>query len=547
MDCGACLGCGLGFNAPLQTNNDQPIAWQSGKPNPLPMFKNPYEFYTPLILPGPYLPVGLIAPYNVEDDLLYNPLSDVDLVDKLIAFVLHECIHETLLLGIIPTTLRLAAANFYTELAIALSRRFDSKLWDTLNHLNYAIAVIHNATAAMHEAAAIVENQITTPFNNPYIQALSAESYKNYAKEENYGSDFILYYQTFHSLITLLKEQFAPTSLQNNTIIALADYIISSAIDLQDLANDILKLPSPIADTSLRKYIGDMGIPYLQGGKLRTLKNCPTFQVGFGGFTVYGTGRRLERTMETILRAKFKRKRKMPEHSIDQLLYIAELVPELKLWLQSMDARHWLKRRILNAISDCQVYLEQYDVPLPLTEVWQSPLSAFISIKTGFDGKTLWTMSVGNQPEGFIARATKIPHEYWIAYCIQDDQPIGAMSSPLCRDGIPLWPTVDMIYLDAATELCRRLRTLIIFESLRMQLAAGCGIVCPWFEGIDSSCCGRAGTLWQVYRLGLEAAEKAGWQPKQWIAPECREPKTKRVPKVKSPVARTSRDSNILL
>jgi hypothetical protein len=80
-----------------------------------------------------------------------------------------------------------------------------------------------------------------------------------------------------------------------------------------------------------------------------------------------------------------------------------------------------------------------------------------------------------------------------------------------------------------------------------MQLAAGCGLVCPWFEGKDSSCCGRAGTLWQVYNLGLKAAEEVGWQPKQWIAPECREIKTKRVPKVKSPLARTSRDNNIIL
>jgi hypothetical protein len=185
MGCGACLGCGLGFNTPLQTDNKQIDTWQSGKPNPLPIFKAPNEFYTPIILPGPYLPAGLLAPFYRQDDLPYQPLSDADLVDRLIAFATHESVHIELLLGIIPTTLRLGAATFYTGLVTLLSRGFDSHLWQILNHINHAIEVIHNATASMHEAAAIVENQITTPFNNPYIQGLSVESAKNYAKDKN--------------------------------------------------------------------------------------------------------------------------------------------------------------------------------------------------------------------------------------------------------------------------------------------------------------------------------------------------------------------------
>jgi hypothetical protein len=112
------------------------------------------------------------------------------------------------------------------------------------------------------------------------------------------------------------------------------------------------------------------------------------------------------------------------------------------------------------------IHLEQYGVPLPLTEVWQSDLSAFISVKTGFDGETLWTMNVGNQPEDFIARAAKIPHDYWIANCRQKDEPLGIMSVPLSVDGIPLSPFVVIIYNNDTTELCQRLMTLIIFESL---------------------------------------------------------------------------------
>lgn len=547
MDCGACLGCGLGFNEPLQTDNNQPVTWQSGRPNPLPIFKNPDEFYTPIILPGPYLPISLITPFHVQEDgLPYQPLSDADLVERLIAFATHESVHIELLLGIIPTTLRLGATTFYTGLVTLLSRRFDSHLWQILKHINHAIEVIHNATAAMHEAAAIVENQIMIPFSNPYIQGLSVKSAKNYAKDKNFGSDFIWYYTTFHSLITLLKERFAPTPLQGKTIIALSDYIISSAIDLQELANDVLKVPTPLVDTALRDFIGYMGIPYLEVGN-RKLNNCPVIQVEFAnGITVYGTGRRLDRTMEMILSAKFKRKRKMPESYRDQLLYIAEYVPELKLWLQSIRSRHWLKRRILNAIADHQVYLEQYGVPLPLTEIWQSDLSAFIAIKTGFDGETLWTISVGNRPEGFIARAAKIPHDYWIAYDIQKDKPLGVIFTPRCTDdGIPRYPSARMIITNDSIELNRCLMTLIIFESLRLQLAAGCGVVCPWFEGRGSSCCGRASTLWQVYDLGLKAAEKGLWQPKPWNPPECKRTKTKSIPKVKFPT--WSHDSNIFL
>jgi hypothetical protein len=536
MECGACLGCGLGINAPLQTDSRQIDTWQSGKPNPLPIFKAPNEFYTPIILPGPYLPAGLLSPFYTQDGLSHQPLLDNDLVEALIAFLLHEAIHITLLLGVIPTVLRLGAATFYTTLVTQLSRDFDSRLWHILSHINHAIKVIHNATAAMHEAAAIVENQITTPFTNRFIQSLSVKSAEHYTKDENYGSDFILYYKAFHSLITRLKEQFAPVPLRTGTIIALADYIISSAIDLQELANDVLKVPLPIADTIISDYIRYMGIPSLELGN-RKLNNCPFISVEFAsGITVYDTGLRLERTMEAILSAKFKRKRKMPERYKDQLLYIAEFVPELKLWLQSMNARHWLKRRILNIIADHQVYLEQYGVPLPLAEVWQSDLSAYICIKSGFDDETLWTIGVGNQPEGFRARAENIPHDYWIAYAIQKDNPLGVIFSPRCTaDGIPRYPSAYIIGTRGTTKLIRRLMTLIIFESLRLQLAAGRGVVCPWF-GREIGCCERAGTLWQVYHLGLKAAEKGLWQPTDWIPPECKKTKTKSVPKVKLPI-----------
>ena len=334
MDCGACLGCGLGFNVAIKTDKNQifPLTtWYSDKPNPLPIFKRPNEFWTPILLPGLYLPVELIADYHVEDGLLYHPLSDADEVDRLVAFATHESVHQALLLGIIPMTLRLTAANFYTSLTILLNTEFNAHSWDILNRLNLAIEVVHNATAAMHEVAAIVENQSIIPFDNPYIQDLSEKSAQHYAMDENYGSDFIRYYNSFQLLIMKLKQQFAPTPLQGNTIIALADYIISSAIDLQELTSEVLKVPLPITDAALPEFLRTMGIPYLTGGKKRTLNDCHDIQVGFGAFTVYGTGRRLERTLETILSANFKRKRKMPKDTMEQLLYIAEAGPRAEI------------------------------------------------------------------------------------------------------------------------------------------------------------------------------------------------------------------------
>jgi hypothetical protein len=86
---------------------------------------------------------------------------------------------------------------------------------------------------------------------------------------------------------------------------------------------------------------------------------------------------------------------------------------------------------------------------------------------------------------------------------------------------------------------------LIFFESLRIQLANGCGLVCP-FEGVDS-CCGRAGILWQVYNLGQTAMDKADWHPAEWNAPECRQSKTQRIRKTKGRKTPISRDSNIFL
>jgi hypothetical protein len=230
----------------------------------------------------------------------------------------------------------------------------------------------------MHEVAAIVENQITIPCDHPYIHELSEASANSYKKR--YGSNFERQYNTFHSLITRLKEQFAPTPLQRKTIITLADYIISLAIDLQGFAKNVLRFPEPIPDASLREDIMRTGIPYLDRPN-PTLKKMPSIGVGFiDGVTVYDIGELLNHIKSTIFSAKFKRKRQMPENYIDQLLYIAKLVPELKLWLQSIDAYHWLKRRFLNAIADHQLHLEAQGFLLPITEVWQSDLSAFASI-----------------------------------------------------------------------------------------------------------------------------------------------------------------------
>jgi len=318
VDWGACLGCGLGVNAPLQTNDDQGITWQSGKPNPMPIFEKPDEFYTPFIIPGPYMPVDLIAPLHEQDGLFYHPLPDADTVDTLLAFAVHEGVHIAQFLGIIPTAMRLAAATFYTTLVMLLSKGFDPHDWSFMNNLNNSIRVIHSVTAPMHEVAAIIENLFSSTFNNPFGRKLIIESANNYAGAKYTGEIFTNYSQMFYFLIQLLyDEYFSPIPLSIQTIIALADYIISSAIDWQEFENGILRAPLPIADASLRDHFRRTGIPYLSGGN-RSLDRCPTIHAFFGGFTVQTTGPRLARTIETILSAKVKRPRKKPENYIDQ-------------------------------------------------------------------------------------------------------------------------------------------------------------------------------------------------------------------------------------
>jgi hypothetical protein len=263
----------------------------------------------------------------------------------------------------------------------------------------------------------------------------------------------------------------------------------------------------------------------------------PAIQIGISeSISVYGTRARLDYIKSLILNAKFKRKRKMPEHYIDQLLYIAEFIPELKLRLRSIDAIYWLKRRILNAIADHQLYLEAQGFLLPLTEVWQSHISAFASIKLGLSDinnttyKILHTLKMGSEPEHFSAISIKIPHNRWIAYSVQKDESLGVMYSPRCRNGLPISPYAVAIRTPEATALYRRFMDMIIFESIRMQLAAGYGLVCPWYgvssegkDAQDGNCCGRNAIIWQAYNLGVEV----GLPPTKWIAPECRKPKTK--------------------
>jgi hypothetical protein len=180
-------------------------------------------------------------------------------------------------------------------------------------------------------------------------------------------------------------------------------------------------------------------------------------------------------------------------------------------------------------ITDHQEYLRQVGFRLPLTEVWQADHSAFMCIKTGHHSGNWYTVHVGNGlGERFLASAKEIPHKYWISYYTQKGKPVGVIFSPRCSDGIPLAPFGRVLYSTKNVRLQMSVKTQIIFESMRMQLGQGCGLVCPWYgvelEGKNRSCCGWDAFLWAVYYHGQTAIDKARWHPDKWDPPECTPP-----------------------
>jgi hypothetical protein len=90
---GACFACGLGGG------KSKLFGWQSRRPNPLPMFVSANDFYTPMLLPGMYLPFEFVSS-EISETTPFHVMDDPELAKNVAAFLDHETVHRHLLLGL---------------------------------------------------------------------------------------------------------------------------------------------------------------------------------------------------------------------------------------------------------------------------------------------------------------------------------------------------------------------------------------------------------------------------------------------------------------
>jgi hypothetical protein len=138
---GACFACGLGGG------NTHTIEWQSSRPNPLPLFEFPDEFYTPILLPGMYLPVDMLEIGEIYKGITFYTLKEPELANHLAAFFSHEVIHRHLLAGIVSMLMRLIGSRSYALLAYLIRGGFKPSLWNALLSQCNTLANLCNTTA----------------------------------------------------------------------------------------------------------------------------------------------------------------------------------------------------------------------------------------------------------------------------------------------------------------------------------------------------------------------------------------------------------------
>jgi hypothetical protein len=211
-------------------------------------------------------------------------------------------------------------------------------------------------------------------------------------------------------------------------------------------------------------------------------------------------------------------------------LYVANALPRFHKWLQFIDTLSWLKRRVLNGISDMQEMIKGLGFDLPLVEAWQEDISPFISVTIPNKlTNVVKYYSYGREREHFLEKiGARGVSKNLIAYYLQSDKPLAIWYAPACDEvnGSPITPTVRIIYEGhvAAHNLARKLHNLTVFEALRLQVAYGESVSCLLHHQYNGGCCGNAGLMWSIYEAGRKAIKELDWQPRWWVEPECRKP-----------------------
>jgi hypothetical protein len=542
---GACFSCGLGVGTPVNNGqrdgNTNISGWQNGRPNPLPEFAMPDEFYTPILLPGMYLPFQYVS-REIDDGSPFRTIDEPELARYVAAFLDHETVHCQLLVGVVPMLMRLIDSRCYALLALLTKNGFDPSLWESLLSQSKNIEKIFKAIAPLHEVVANVSNFVESK-DNRFVVDNVEQSLAYYNKR--YGKSFTRIFSDFSFIISSLEDWFAPNPIQSFTIYTLAEFMLMGAIDSTEIRADLFTSPPLVPKEDLSYHLNHHGLPYFA-----TDKQPPSparFNVfPYSVFTIEG---RLQEIKSGIQNAKRKRRKKSLKTSIEQLLYIANAVPGyFHEWLQCIDILTWLKRRVLNGISDMQEMIKGLGFELPLIEAWQSNMAPFISIiipRSPHGGLVKSTdefefINYGIQREHFFEKMyaqldehhsqlikDHISSEILIAYSLQSDRTLGVWYAPACGEPnrAPITPTVKIIgeNCDAAQSLGNGMFELAIFESLRVQVASGKGISCLLRHQHGGRCCGRAALMWSIYEAGMKARDinELNWKPTNWIKPEC--------------------------
>jgi hypothetical protein len=359
-----------------------------------------------------------------------------------------------------------------------------------------------------------------------------------------YGKGFENVLNDFNYIIESLEEWFAPSPIQPFTIYTLAEFMLVGAIDSREMRADLFTPPPLIPTGRLTHDLFQVGSAYF------AMDKQPPRPVRWNLFTytIHDITGRLEEIKSGIQKAKFTRSKKPLDSDREQLVYVAKAIPKFHKWLQRMDILPWLKRRVLDGISEMQDMIKgNMGFDLPLVEAWQSDNSPYISIiipnkSTG----EVACFNYGMQQEPFAEKMgaqfgeqhrqeLKELKEHMsfgalVIYCLQSDRKVGVWYAPSFEkvNGPPITPAVLMFSQGGGgdEDLVGRVADLTIFESLRVQIASGEGINCLLRHQHGGRCCGRAALMWSIYEAGLKAMDikELDWQPTKWDKPECSKP-----------------------
>ena len=489
--------------------------WLLERPNPLPAFSRPDEVYSPVFLPSSYWPLRLPPPEESEGVRFY-PIASLETGRMFEAIQLHEAIHQTLVSnGITPTLMRLAAARAYGLLACMLNESpVPPVVWRLFEGYNALIERLFLATAPVHEAVANVLTLSRLVGNNPSAMIVSRGSSATYAKIYEGFFDVCLLLANANNI---LIERFPSVT---GALLLLAEYAISSAVSLDEIRADILSGPGIITDVDA--FLGNVGIPY--GLKHQHLLYE---ELASPRYRIADVTERFADALVSVEAAP-------PPHGwveteVDQVRYLAANVPALHNWLAESKVRRWLRERLLDAIRQWEQWLGSVGFPLAMLEAWETGVSTLHALRIDSAAEVPRSVVLGEHvDEEYASLLRSLPQERYFAYLGRKDRPACAFGVA-CRGGdpnMPLHPQTWMLAPFGKTHggqlerMTGGIVRLVLFEGLRQQLAAGCGVSCPLLRS-DGSCCGAMGVLRKVYEVGCRATQEAGWRPPCWIEPTC--------------------------